>query len=312
VRALVTGGAGFIGSHVVDALVERGDDVWVLDNLASGKRQNVNEGAQFLEVDIRDAAAVGAAFAEAKPESCFHLAAQADVRVSIAEPAFDAEVNVIGTANVLESAREYDAQLIFSSTGGAIYGECNGPADEDSPRLPLAPYGTSKLAGEEYLGTWSRLYGAGHVALRYGNVYGPRQDPHGEAGVVAIFFGRIANGQELHIFGDGRQTRDYVFAADVVAATLAASSGPAGVYNVGTGIETSVLELAEACKRASGVEAEIVFDPPRLGELARSVLDPSRAESALGWWPATSLDDGLVATWEFVQAAEGEGSGGAN
>ena len=311
-RALVTGGAGFIGSHVVDALVERGDDVWVLDNLASGKRQNVNEGTRFLAVDIRDAVAVGRAFAEAKPETCFHLAAQADVRVSIAEPAFDAEVNVIGTANVLESAREHDAQVVFSSTGGAIYGECESPADEDSPRLPLAPYGTSKLAGEEYLATWSRLHGAGHVALRYGNVYGPRQDPHGEAGVVAIFFGRIANGQVLHIFGDGRQTRDYVFVADVVAATLAASSGPAGVYNVGTGIETSVLELAEVCRRVSRVDAELVFDPPRLGELSRSVLDPSRAKSAFGWRPTTSLDEGLAATWEYVEATEGEDGDGAN
>jgi UDP-glucose 4-epimerase len=296
----------------VDALVGRGDDVWVVDNLANGKLGNVNEGARLLEVDIRDAARVAAAFADAKPETCFHLAAQADVRVSISEPAFDAEVNVIGTANVLEAAREHDTQVVFSSTGGAIYGECDGPADEDSPRLPLAPYGTSKLAGEEYLGTWSRLYGAGHVALRYGNVFGPRQDPHGEAGVVAIFFGRIANGQELHIFGDGRQTRDYVFAADVVAATLAAASGPAGVYNVGTGVETSVLELAEGCKRASGIDAEVVFDPPRLGELSRSVLDPSRAERALGWRPATSLDEGLAETWRFVQAVEGEGGTGAN
>ena len=199
-RALVTGGAGFIGSHVVDALVERGDDVWVLDNLASGRRENVNAGSRLVEADVRDAGAVASAFAEARPETCFHLAAQADVRVSIAEPAFDAEVNVIGTANVLEAARANEAKVVFSSTGGAIYGECDGPADENSPRLPLAPYGTSKLAGEEYLGTWSRLYGAGHVALRFGNVYGPRQDPHGEAGVVAIFFGRVANGQELHVF----------------------------------------------------------------------------------------------------------------
>ena len=311
-RALVTGGAGFIGSHLVDALVERGDDVWVLDNLASGRRENVNEGSRLVEADVRDAGAVAGAFAEAKPETCFHLAAQADVRVSIAEPAFDAEVNVIGTANVLEAARANEAKVVFSSTGGAIYGECEGPADEDSPRLPLAPYGTSKLAGEEYLGTWSRLYDAAHVALRFGNVYGPRQDPHGEAGVVAIFFGRIANGQELHIFGDGRQTRDYVFVADVVAATLAAASGREGVYNVGTGTETSVLELAEGCKRASGVDAEIVFDPPRLGELSRSVLDPSRAEAALGWHPATSLDAGLEATWNFVRVAEGEGEAGAN
>jgi UDP-glucose 4-epimerase len=312
VRALVTGGAGFIGSHLVDALVERGDDVWVLDNLASGRRENVNEGSRLVEADVRDAGAVAGAFAEAKPETCFHLAAQADVRVSIAEPAFDAEVNVIGTANVLEAARANEAKVVFSSTGGAIYGECEGPADEDSPRLPLAPYGTSKLAGEEYLGTWSRLYDAAHVALRFGNVYGPRQDPHGEAGVVAIFFGRIANGQELHIFGDGRQTRDYVFVADVVAATLAAASGREGVYNVGTGTETSVLELAEGCKRASRVDAEIVFDPPRLGELSRSVLDPSRAEAALGWRPATSLDAGLEATWNFVRVAEGEGEAGAN
>jgi len=313
VRALVTGGAGFIGSHVVDALVERGDDVVVLDDLSRGRTENVNPDARLVTADVRDAEAVAAAFEQAKPETCFHLAAQADVRVSVARPVFDAEVNLIGTINVLETARAADTHVVFSSTGGAIYGECDeGPADEDSPRLPLAAYGASKLAGEEYLATWNRLYGARHVALRFGNVYGPRQDPHGEAGVVAIFFGRIANGQELHIFGDGRQTRDYVFVADVVAATLAAADGPAGVYNVGTGIETSVLELAEACKRASGVDAEVVFDPPRLGELARSVLDPGRAEALLGFRPVTSLDDGLNATWNFVRAAEGEGGAGAN
>jgi UDP-glucose 4-epimerase len=312
VRALVTGGAGFIGSHVVDALVARGDDVFVLDDLSSGRRENVNDGARLVLVDIRDAAAVEKAFGEAKPETCFHLAAQADLRVSVARPVFDAEVNLLGTINVLESARAVEAQVVFSSTGGAIYGECDGPADEDSPRMPLAPYGASKLAGEEYLATWSRLYGAAHVALRYANAYGPRQDPHGEAGVVAIFFGRIAHGQELHIYGDGRQTRDYVYVADVVAATLAASDAPAGVYNIGTGIETSVLDLAAACKRASGIDAEIVFDPPRLGELARSVLDSSRAAAALGFRPATTLDDGLTATWNFVQEAEGEGGLGAN
>ena len=311
-RALVTGGAGFIGSHVVDALVARGDDVFVLDDLSSGRRENVNDGARLVLVDIRDAAAVVKAFGEAKPETCFHLAAQADLRVSVARPVFDAEVNLLGTINVLESARAVEAQVVFSSTGGAIYGECDGPADEDSPRMPLAPYGASKLAGEEYLATWSRLYGAAHVALRYANVYGPRQDPHGEAGVVAIFFGRIAHGEELHIYGDGRQTRDYVFVADVVAATLAASAAPADVYNIGTGIETSVLDLAAACKRASGIDAEIAFDPPRLGELARSVLDSGRAAAALGFRPATTLDDGLTATWNFVQEAEGEGGLGAN
>ena len=311
-RALVTGGAGFIGSHVVDALAARGDEVFVLDDLSSGRRENVNEGARLLQVDVRDAEAVDRAFGEARPERCFHLAAQADLRVSVARPVFDAEVNLIGTINVLEAARRAQAQVVFSSTGGAIYGECDGPADEDSPRRPLAPYGASKLAGEEYLATWSRLYGAEHVALRFGNVYGPRQDPHGEAGVVAIFFGRIAKGQELHIYGDGKQTRDYVFVADVVAATLAAASAAAGVYNIGTGIETSVLALAAACKRASGVEAGVVFDPPRLGELDRSVLDPGRAADAFGFRAATSLDDGLRATWDFVRAAEGEGAVGAN
>jgi UDP-glucose 4-epimerase len=312
VRALVTGGAGFIGSHVTDALVERGDDVVVLDDLSTGKRANLHEGARFVQVDVRDADAMGAAFADARPEACFHLAAQADLRVSVARPVFDAEVNLIGTINVLEAARAADAPVVFSSTGGAIYGECEEPAGEDSPRLPLAPYGASKLAGEEYLATWSRLYGASHAALRYGNVYGPRQDPHGEAGVVAIFFGRIASGQELHVFGDGNQTRDYVYVGDVVAATIAANSGRPGVYNVGTGIETSVVELADACKRAAGIDAEVVFDPPRLGELARSVLDPSRAERELGWRPKTSLDDGLLETWKFVRAAEGEGGAGAN
>src|SRR4029079_17579028 len=167
------------------------DDVWVLDNLASGRRENVNAGSRLVEADVRDAGAVASAFAEAKPETCFHLAAQADVRVSIAEPAFDAEVNVIGTANVLEAAREHDATVVFSSTGGAIYGECDRPATEDAPRRPLAPYGTSKLAGEEYLATFNRRHETRHVTLRYGNVYGPRQDPHGEAGVVAIFSRRL-------------------------------------------------------------------------------------------------------------------------
>ena len=311
-RALVTGGAGFIGSHVVDALVERGDDVWVLDNLASGRRENVSEGSRLVEADVRDADAVASAFAEAKPETCFHLAAQADVRVSIAEPAFDAEVNVIGTVNVLEAARAHEAKVVFSSTGGAIYGECDGPADEDSPRLPLAPYGTSKLAGEEYLGTWSRLYGArprrSSLRERLRAEAGPAR--RGGRRCDLLRADRERPGA-AHLRGR-RQTRDYVFVADVVAATLAAASGPEGVYNVGTGTETSVLELAEGCKRASGVDAEIVFDPPRLGELSRSVLDPSRAEAVLGWRPATSLDAGLEATWNFVREAEGEGEAGAN
>ena len=307
-RAIVTGGAGFIGSHLVDALVARGDEVTVLDNLSTGRRENVNEGARLVEADL---AAAAEAFAEARPEICFHLAAQVDVRVSVERPDFDAEVNLLGTIHVLEAARGHGAQVVFASSGGAIYGECDGPADEDAPLLPLAPYGASKLAGEEYLETYNRLYETGHVALRYGNVYGPRQDPHGEAGVVAMFLGRLALGEPLRIFGDGRQTRDYVYVGDVVAATLAAP-GHAGVFNVGTGTETSVLDLAEACQRAAGISVEIGHALARAGELQRSVVNPGRAQRELGFRAGTSLEDGLTATWEFVREAEGEGVVGAN
>jgi UDP-glucose 4-epimerase len=308
VRAIVTGGAGFIGSHVVDALVARGDEVTVLDNLSTGRRENVDAGARLIEGDIT---AAREAFADARPEICFHLAAQADVRVSVERPDFDAEINLLGTIHVLEAARGHGAQVVLASTGGAIYGECDGPADEESPRRPLAPYGASKLSAEEYLATYNRLYETGHVALRYGNVYGPRQDPHGEAGVVAIFLGRLARGEPLRIFGDGRQTRDYVYVGDVVTATLAAQ-GHAGVFNVGTGTETSVLDLAEACQSAAGVSVETEHAAARPGELQRSVLDPGRAERELGVRAQTSLGDGLAATWEFIREPEGEGTDGAN
>src|SRR5918995_282292 len=215
VRAIVTGGAGFIGSHLVDALVARGDDVLVLDDLSSGRRERVPEPARLEVVDIREAGPVAGAFAAASAEVCFHLAAQADVRVSVERPEFDAEVNVIGTVNVLQAAHWHGTRVVLASTGGAIYGECDGPAPETATRRPVAPYGASKLAGEEYLATFTRLYGAKHVSLRYANIYGPRQDPHGEAGVVAIFLGRLARGEPLRIFGDGRQTRDYAYVGDV-------------------------------------------------------------------------------------------------
>jgi len=311
VRAVVTGGAGFIGSHLVDALLARGDEVLVLDNLSTGRRERVPEGAQLVEADIRDAGAVGAAFASAEPGVCFHLAAQADVRRSVEDPAFDAEVNVLGTIRVLEAARRHETQVVFSSTGGAIYGECDVPAPETAARLPISPYGTSKLAGEEYLAMEGRLYGASHVSLRFGNVYGPRQDPHGEAGVVAIFLGRLAAGKPFTIFGDGTQTRDYVFVGDVVRATLAAAGHAGGVLNVGTGRETSVLELADACRRTSGVELEPGFAAARLGELQRSVLDPALAEHELGFRAETDLDAGIAATWEFI-SSEGVAGNGAN
>ena len=311
-RAIVTGGAGFIGSHVVDLLVGRGDEVVVLDDLSHGKPENVNPAAELVVADIRDRQSVEEAFREARPEACLHLAAQADVRVSIARPDFDGEVNVLGTIRLLEAAREQGTRIVFASTGGAIYGECAEPAPETRRPEPLSQYGTSKLAGEEYLGTYNRLYGSEHTALRYGNVFGPRQDPHGEAGVVAIFLGLLARGEAPHIFGDGTQQRDYVYVGDVAAVTVAALERPAGVFNVGTGVATSVLDLFEACRRASGVDVEPVFDPPRLGELQRSVLDAGLAERELGFRATTSFDDGIAAAWTFIRDAEGEAVRGAN
>jgi UDP-glucose 4-epimerase len=301
VRAVVTGGAGFIGSHVAEALLARGDEVTVVDDLSRGRRENVPEKARLVEHDIREG--LEPLFDEARPEVCFHLAAQVDVRVSVDRPAHDADVNVLGTVAVLEAARRHDAQVVFASTGGAIYGECDRPAPESAERRPLAPYGVSKLAGEEYLAAYDRLYGGGHVSLRYGNVYGPRQDPHGEAGVVAIFLGRLAAGEAPRIFGDGTQTRDYVYAGDVAQATLAALGRNGGVYNVGTGAETSVVELYELCRRVAGSSLEAEPAAARLGELQRSVLDVGKAERELGWRPGVSLEEGLRRTWNWISDA---------
>ena len=294
-RAAVTGGAGFIGSHVVDALVERGDEVHVVDNLATGRRENLNPQATLHERDIREP--LDDLFAELRPEAIVHLAAQADVGTSVERPLFDAEVNVVGTLNVLEAARPHGAQVVFSSTGGAIYGECERPAREDDERRPLSPYGTAKLAAEEYLATWNRLHGTRHVALRFANVYGPRQLAKLEGGVVAIFTDRLRAGEPVTIFGDGEQTRDYVYVGDVVRAVLAALGREGGVYNVGTGTETSVNELFEQCRRVAGVEAEASHAPARAGDVLHSVLDVSRSERELGWRPETPLAEGLRLTW---------------
>ena len=296
-RAVVTGGAGFIGSHVVEALLERGDEVHVLDDLSRGTPALVAAGAELHVADIRDPDAV---FAAVRPEAVFHLAAQLDVRISVEHPDLDADVNVLGTVRILEAARRTGAKVVFASTGGAVYGECTGPAPESAERRPLAPYGTSKLCGEEYLATWNRLHGTEHVSLRFANVYGPRQDPHGEAGVVAIFMGLLHTGGTPKIYGDGGQTRDYVFVADVVRAMLSALEHPGGIFNVGTGIETSVVELYDAIQRASGIARQPAFGDVRLGELQRSVLDISLAERELGWRPGHSLDDGLARTWAWV------------
>jgi UDP-glucose 4-epimerase len=297
-RAIVTGGAGFIGSHAVDALVSRGDAVHVLDNLSKGFRGRVAAEATLHVADVREPDAV---FDEARPELVFHLAAQADVRVSVERPAYDADVNLLGTVRILEAARRHGARVVFASTGGAIYGECHGPAPETAERRPLSPYGTSKLAGEEYLATWNRLYGTQHVALRFGNVYGPRQEPHGEAGVVAIFMGLLHEGGEPTIFGDGSQTRDYVYVGDVVESMLAAAAfAGSGVFNVGTGVETSVNDLYAAIQRAADLKREPQYGEARLGELQRSVLDNALAGRELGWRPQHTLDDGLAETWSWI------------
>jgi UDP-glucose 4-epimerase len=298
-RAIVTGGAGFIGSNLVDVLVAGGDEAHVLDDLSKGSRDNVAESAQLHVADIREPDEV---FDAVEPDVVFHLAAQADVRVSVDHPALDAEINVVGTIRILEAARRHGATVVFASSGGAAYGECDGPAPESTPLEPLAPYGTSKVCGEAYLSTWNRLYGTRHVSLRLGNVYGPRQMPHGEAGVVAIFMGLLRDGGTPTIFGDGRQTRDYVYVGDVVAAMLRALEVDGGVFNIGTGIETSVVDLHDAVCEAAGVDRDPDFAPARLGELQRSVLDVSLAERELGWRPRHSLGEGLAETWTWVES----------
>ncbi|HEX4669531.1 MAG TPA: NAD-dependent epimerase/dehydratase family protein [Solirubrobacterales bacterium] len=309
-KTLVTGGAGFIGSNLVDALLARGDEVTVVDDLSTGRRGNLDgalaAGAELVELDIRDAAALAALAAERRPETVFHLAAQIDVRKSLEDPAFDAAINVGGTANVLDAARGADAKrFVFVSTGGAIYGEGEGqhlPLDESTAIAPFSAYGQSKFAAEGYLALYERLYGLSSIALRLGNVYGPRQDPLGEAGVIAIFCGLLQSGRRPTIFGDGTQTRDYIYVGDVVAAALAAAQSPvAGPVNLGTGIETSVLQLAEALGRLGGAENfEPEFAPPRAGEVQRISIDAGRAERELGWRPATNLEDGLRQTLESI------------
>jgi UDP-glucose 4-epimerase len=301
-RALVTGGAGFIGSHVVDALAGRGDEVVVLDDLSSGRRENLEaSGAELVEGDITDPEAIAAAFDRAKPELVFHLAAQIDVRRSVADPVFDLGVNVGGTIRLLESAREHDVErFLFASTGGAIYGEGDGrdlPLAEDAERRPDAQYGQSKLAAEGYLSLYKRLYGLDTVALRLGNVFGPRQDPHGEAGVVAIFSRALLGGDRPRVFGNGKQTRDYIFVGDVAAAFMAASERDgAGAYNVGTGNETDVLELGAMIAAAAGAKFEPEMLPARLGEVQRISIDPARAAAELGWRAEHELGSALELT----------------
>ena len=302
-RALVTGGAGFIGSNLVDALLERGDEVTILDDLSTGKRENIEDalgaGAELVELDIRDAEAVADVLARVKPEVVFHMAAQIDVRRSVEDPALDARINVEGTINVLKAALAADVgRVVNTSTGGAIYGEGKIlPAPEDHPTAPEAPYGQSKFCAEGYCDLFKRLHGLSTVSLRYGNVYGPRQDPLGEAGVIAIFCGVLLEGGNAKVFGDGLQTRDYVYVGDAVAANLAAAeSASDGAFNIGTGIETSVVDLIGALEphAEDGFEAE--HAPERPGEVRHIALDTARANGELGWEAKVPLPDGLDRT----------------
>ena len=312
-RALVTGGAGFIGSNLVDALLDRGAEVAVVDDLSTGRAENLDaaqrRGIAFHEVDIRDAVRVRDAFAAARPDIVFHLAAQIDVRKSIEDPAWDASINVGGTINLLEVARLSGvSRVVNTSTGGAIYGDdVRTPTPETEPPRPMAAYGQSKFCAERYCGWYGRLYGMEAVTLRYGNVYGPRQDPHGEAGVIAIFAGRLLQGRRPTIYGDGRQTRDYTYVGDIVAANLAVAAHPEahGEYNVGTGVESTVIEVVDALREAAGEDApefEPEFAPVRAGEVLRSCLDVTRARMELGFTASTSLVEGLRATLDAVRA----------
>jgi UDP-glucose 4-epimerase len=288
-RALVTGGAGFIGSHLVDALVARGDDVAVIDDLSTGRRERVHPAAKFRAHDIREPF-------ETEAEVVFHLAAQADVGTSMERPGFDAEVNVVGTVNTLEAARAAGAHLVFASTGGAIYGDVDSPAAEGAPLRPVSAYGVAKRAAELYVEGWNRIFRAHHVTLRFANVYGSRQSAALEGGVIAIFLERLAAGEPTTIFGDGSITRDFVHVEDVVRALLAAGGHDGGVFNVGTGVETTIADLHAVCERAVGVRAPPSFGPPRAGDARRSVLDPSAATRDLGFTATIALDEGIAAT----------------
>jgi UDP-glucose 4-epimerase len=303
-RVAVTGGAGFIGSHVVDAFLAAGSRVLAVDDLSTGSRANLDPAAQLAEVDICDAAALTETMAAFRPHVVCHLAAQASVTISVREPARDLAVNVLGTLNVIEAARAAGAPTVFASTGGALYGDgAPAPTPETAATEPLSPYGAAKLAGEAYVTTWARLHELPNVVLRLANVYGPRQNAHGEAGVVAIFSDVLLSGGRPTIYGDGLQTRDYTHVRDVARAfALAAAAGRRGTYNIGTGIETDVLLLLGHLQAAAGTAIAPEHAPARAGELARSALDAARAAAELGWHAEVALADGLRETLESYRS----------
>ncbi|MDQ3638650.1 MAG: SDR family oxidoreductase [Actinomycetota bacterium] len=303
-RILLTGGAGFIGSHVAEHLLERGHEVAVVDDLSTGKRENVPDGVRFFEEDVRSGCEE--VFRRFRPEVLCHQAAQMDVRRSVREPDFDADVNVLGTVRLLQNCLGYGVwRVVFASTGGAVYGEQEEfPAPEDHPQYPVSPYGVSKLAGERYLHFYEVQHGLSYAALRYANVYGPRQDPHGEAGVVAIFSGNLAANKISRINGTGERTRDYVYVGDVARANVLALEGeaPNGAYNVGTGVETSVNELYDMLREISGRDISPEYGPDKPGEQTRSSVDPFRAKELLNWEPEVALEAGLEETLRFFGA----------
>jgi UDP-glucose 4-epimerase len=303
---LVTGGAGFVGSHVADAFLTRNYGVVVIDDLSSGSEGNIPTAAEFERIDIVDETALARVVSSLRPSAVCHLAAQASVTASVDSPQHDFSVNVRGTFNVLEQARQVGAPVVFASTGGALYGEdAPIPSPETTPPEPLSPYGASKLASEAYVATWGRLHGIPNVVLRLGNVYGPRQNAHGEAGVVAIFSDRLHRGLAPVVYGDGRQTRDYIYVSDVAGAFVLACEGRhASTFNVGWGKESSVLEVLQLLQGAAGTTIEPSFEPLRPGELVHSALDSTRLRAALGWEPRVGLGEGLTATYAFYAEAD--------
>jgi len=303
VRILVTGGAGFIGSHLTDALLGRGDEVRVVDDLSAGRASRLHEKAVLFDCSIIHAKELAALVEDVRPELICHLAAQIDVRASVEFPANDARVNVIGTINVLEAARGADARVLFCSSGGALYGrDAPVPSPESVPPAPESPYGTAKSCAEQYIGLENRLHGTCHAVLRLANVYGPRQRPSCEAAVIPSFCSRALRGQRPIIYGDGRQTRDFVYISDVVEAFLAAADCEmAGMWNIGTGVEVSVLDLAAIIGGISGRPFDPEFAPSRAGELERSAISAELARRDLGWCPVTPLAEGVRAVYRWIE-----------
>jgi len=303
-KVLLTGGAGFIGSWVGEALIADGNEIFIIDDLSTGKIQNIPKDANFVKADIKDRDRLEKIFEDFKPEVVNHHAAQMNVRNSVEDPIFDAQVNILGTINLLELSIQHEIKkFMFASTGGAIYGEPEDiPCIEDTLPAPVSPYGISKYAVEQYLNYYKAVHGLSHVVLRYSNVYGPRQNPHGEAGVVAIFCDRIKYGNPCEIFGDGKQTRDYVYVEDVARANILSLNAKDAILNIGTAVETSVNDIVSKLRTVTNRDVQVVYSPRRRGEVDRIALEIKRAEELLGWSPHVSLEEGLSRTWEWFSS----------